>query len=97
MCRVVLAIRKRVQGSTKNLLQQRFLVHGREGKTSRVKFCACVERQKILQKILERKVGLVVQGQKETQQKLYQVEEETEAKKREKRNRDYFSRDQSRI
>ena len=33
------------------------------------------------QKILERKVGLVVQGQKDAQQKLYQAEAETEAKK----------------
>ena len=42
-----------------------------------------------LQKILERKVYLVVQGQKEAQQKLYQAEAEIEAKNWEKRNRDY--------
>ena len=41
-----------------------------------------------LQKILERKVDLAIQGE-EAQQKLYQAEAEIEAKNWEKRNRDY--------
>ena len=41
-----------------------------------------------LQKILERKVDLAIQGE-EAQQKLYQAEADIEAKNWEKRNRDY--------
>ena len=42
-----------------------------------------------LQKILERKVDLAIQGEKEAQQKLYQAEAEIEAENSEKRNRDH--------
>ena len=42
-----------------------------------------------LQKILERKVDMAIQGEKEAQQKLYQAEAEIEAKNWELRNRDY--------
>ena len=41
-----------------------------------------------LQKILERKVDLAIQGESETQQKLYEAETEIEAKNWEKPNRD---------
>ena len=41
------------------------------------------------QKILERKLDLAIQGEKEGQQKLYQAEAEIEAKNWEKRIRDY--------
>ena len=42
-----------------------------------------------LQKILERKVDLAIQGENESQQQLYQAEAEIEAKNWEKRNRDH--------
>ena len=42
-----------------------------------------------LEKILERKVDSVIQGEKEAQQKLCQAEAEIEAKNWEKRNRDH--------
>ena len=42
-----------------------------------------------LQQILERKVDLAIQGEKESQQKLYQADTEIQAKNWEKRNRDY--------
>ena len=51
-----------------------------------------------LQKIIERKVDLAMQGEKEAQQKLYQAEAEIEAQNWEKRNRDYsFQEIKSRI
>ena len=50
-----------------------------------------------LQKILERKVDLAIQGE-EAQQKLYQAEAEIEAKKVGKaKSRLFFSRNQSRV
>ena len=42
-----------------------------------------------LDKILERKVDLAIQGEKEAQQKLYHAEAEIESKNWEKRNRDH--------
>ena len=42
-----------------------------------------------LQKILERKVDLAIQGEKEDQQQLYLAEGEMEAKSWEKRNLDH--------
>ena len=46
-----------------------------------------------LQKILERKVDMAIQGEKEAQQKLCQAEAEIEAKDSEKRNRNYSFQD----
>ena len=46
-----------------------------------------------LQKILERKIDLVIQGEKEDQQKLYLAEAEMEAKSWEKRNMDQSFQD----
>ena len=42
-----------------------------------------------LEKILERKVDLAIQGEKEAQQKLYHAEAEVVAKNTEKKNRDH--------
>ena len=42
-----------------------------------------------IEKILERKVDLAIQGEKQAQQHLYHAEAEIEAKNWEKRNRDH--------
>ena len=74
MCQVVLDFRKLWQSWTENLLQQRFSDHSREGKRSRIEFCACVEGDRDnLQMILELKVDLAIQEEKEAQQKCFRM------------------------
>ena len=100
MCRVVLAVSKLEQSSTKNLLQQRFFFSSQSrGKRYRdTNVVHALRDRENPQKILERKVGLVVQAEKDAPQKLYQAEAETEAKKVGKAKSGLlFSRNQSRV
>ena len=90
MCQVVLTIGKLRQSWTENLLQQHFSFQQSRGKRDReFNFVHALRDRDNLEKILERKVDLATQGEKEAQQKLYHAEAEIEAKNWEKRNRDH--------
>ena len=77
-----------------------FLFHSRKGKEIETQTLCIRWETESLQKILERKVYLAVQGEREreAQQKLYQAEAEVEARNWENRKFGFhFSKDQSRI
>ena len=85
--------RKLGQSWTKNLLQQRFLVHSRKGKEIETR-CAFVESQRKSQKkIHERKVDSAVRGERIAPQKLYEAEAAVEARNLEKQRHDVAFRE----